>query len=126
MARSFLRADDLSSGELAALLDRARHHKAHRRSGPETLAGRAVATIYEKPSLRTRVSFELAIVELGGHAMKIDDDEIGFGKREAISDIARVMSRYVDAIVLRTFAQSHLEELAAASSVPVINALSDH
>lgn len=125
MARSYLRADDLTADELAAVLDRADHHKANR-AGIGTLANKAVATIYEKPSLRTRMSFELAIRELGGHAMKIDDAEIGFGKREAISDIAKVMSRYVDAIVLRTFAQSRLEELAAAATVPVVNALSDH
>ena len=126
MTRSFLRADDLSADELSAVLDRAAQHKTDRGQEVKTLAGKAVAVVFEKPSLRTRMSFELAIVELGGHAMKIDDVEIGLGKREAVSDVAKVMSRYVDAIVLRTFAQARLEELAAAATVPVVNALSDH
>ncbi|MDX1509995.1 MAG: ornithine carbamoyltransferase [Nitriliruptorales bacterium] len=126
MTRHFLRADDLAADELATVLDRAARHKTDRGRQAATLAGKAVAVVFEKPSLRTRMSFELAIVELGGHAMKIDDVEIGLGRREAISDVAKVMSRYVDAIVLRTFAQARLEELAAAATVPVVNALSDH
>lgn len=126
MTTHFLRADDLAADELAAVLDRADHHKAHRGERVGTLAGRAVAIVFEKPSLRTRVSFELAIVELDGHSMKIDDVEIGLGRREAVSDVGKVLSRYVDAIVLRTFAQARLEELAAAVTVPVVNALSDH
>jgi len=126
MTTHYLRADDLSADQLAAVLDRAERHKEHRGDPVGTLSGKAVAIVFEKPSLRTRVSFELAIVELGGHSMKIDDVEIGLGMREVVSDVARVMSRYVDAIVLRTFAQARLEELAAAATVPVVNALSDH
>ena len=84
-----------------------------------------MALLFEKPSLRTRVSFEVAMRQLGGQTIYLSPEEVGLGKRESIPDVARVLSRFVDVIVLRTFAQQNLEVLAEYSSVPVINALSD-
>ena len=84
-----------------------------------------MALLFEKPSLRTRVSFEVAVTGLGGHAIALGPDEVGLGRRESAADVARNLSRLVDAIVLRTFAHEALTEMAAASSVPVVNALTD-
>jgi ornithine carbamoyltransferase len=90
------------------------------------LAGpRAVAVVFEKPSTRTRLSFEVGIAELGGHPVILDAQSTQLGRGETIEDTARVLSRYVDAIVIRTFGQDRIEDLAAASSVPVVNALTD-
>ena len=133
MPRHFLRSADLDPSEQALVLERAARLRTEREAAlangrvvvADALAGRSVAIVFEKPSLRTRVSFEVAIHELGGHALKIDDAEIGLGRRETIADTARVLSRYVQAVVLRTFGQERIEELAANSSVPVVNALSD-
>jgi ornithine carbamoyltransferase len=123
--RDFLSVDDLSSDELIALLDGADRHKADRRPRG-TLAGRTVALVFEKPSTRTRVSFEVAVHELGGHPLALAGAELQLGRGETIEDTAAVLSRYVHAIVLRTFAQESLERLARAGSVPVVNALSDY
>ena len=89
------------------------------------LEGKTLALMFEKPSLRTRVSFEVAMQQLGGHTIYLSPSEVGLGKREPVSDVARVLSRYVDVIVARTFSHQTLEVLADYSSVPVINALSD-
>jgi ornithine carbamoyltransferase len=89
------------------------------------LSGKTLAIMFEKPSLRTRVSFELAMRQLGGEAIYLSPAEVGLGQREAVSDVARVLSRYVDAVAARTFSHQNLESLAQHSSVPVINALSD-
>jgi len=89
------------------------------------LSGKTLALLFEKPSLRTRVSFEVAMRQLGGQTIYLSPAEVGLGKRESIPDIARVLSRYVDAITARTFSHQALEMLAGYSSVPVINALSD-
>jgi len=89
------------------------------------LAGRTLALIFEKPSLRTRVTFEVAMVQLGGAAVYLSAQEIGMGKRESVPDIARNLSRWVDGIAARVFAHRTLEELARCATVPVINALSD-
>jgi ornithine carbamoyltransferase len=89
------------------------------------LQGKTLALLFEKASLRTRVSFDVAMQQLGGHAVYLSQAEVGLGQRESVADIARVLSRYVDAIAARTFAQSTLEALAKYASVPVINALSD-
>jgi ornithine carbamoyltransferase len=132
--RHFLRSADLSADEQAAVLATAEELRAERdaalAAGTDVrrtdLAGRSVAIVFEKPSLRTRVSFEVAIHELGGHALKIDDVEIGLGKRETVADTAAVLSRYVQCIVLRTFGQDRIEELAAHATVPVVNSLTDH
>ncbi len=88
-------------------------------------SGRTLALIFEKPSLRTKVSFEMAMYQLGGHSIYLSPEEVGLGKREPAADIARVLSRYVDGIAARTFSQETLQILADHSSVPVINALSN-
>ncbi|MCK9904491.1 ornithine carbamoyltransferase [Parafrankia colletiae] len=128
-ARHFLLDTDLTSSEQAALLDLADQLKATRRqrgSGPRPLDGRSVALIFEKPSTRTRLSFDVAVAELGGHPIVIDSASTQLGRGETIEDTAAVLSRYVDAIVIRTFEQSRVERMAAAATVPVVNALSDH
>ncbi|MBI4497016.1 MAG: ornithine carbamoyltransferase [Chloroflexi bacterium] len=89
------------------------------------LAGRSLALVFEKPSLRTRVSFDVAMYQLGGHAIYLGPTEVGLGQRESVTDAARVLSRFVNGIVARTFKQSTIEELARYATVPVINALSD-
>jgi ornithine carbamoyltransferase len=125
--RHLLAIADLSIEELRALLDLAVDLKAAWRSGTagKPLAGRILAMLFEKPSLRTRVSFEVAMHHLGGHAMYIAPQEVELGRRETVPDAARVLSRYVDAIVLRTFGHEHVVELAEHATVPVINGLSD-
>jgi ornithine carbamoyltransferase len=125
MTRHFLTIDELSAGELTALLDRADHHRAQR-GRSAALAGRTVGLIFEKPSTRTRVSFEVAVAELGGTPLVLSSRDLQLGRGETIADTARVLSRYLHALVVRTFGQDRLEELAAAGSIPVINALSDH
>ena len=121
--RHLLSIADLSPAEIEGMLRRAAELKGA--PAPQVLAGKTVALVFEKPSLRTRVSFDVAIHQLGGHALYLGRDEVGMGVREPVSDTARILSRYVDAIVVRTFAQATLETLAQYSSVPVINALSD-
>ena len=123
--RHFLIDDDLSPAELLAVLDDADKRKADR-FGDKPLSGpRSVAVIFEKPSTRTRLSFEAGIADLGGHPIILDARSTQLGRGETIEDTAAVLSRYVDAIVIRTFGQDRIEALAAASSVPVINALTD-
>lgn len=90
------------------------------------LEGKVIGMIFEKSSMRTRVSFEVAIYQLGGHCIYLDRDSIGLGSRESIKDVARVLSRYVDGIVIRTFKHQVVKELARYSSIPVINGLSDY
>jgi ornithine carbamoyltransferase len=125
MTRHFLRDDDLTPAEQAAVLDLAAALKADRH-GHRPLAGpQSVAVIFEKPSLRTRVSFETGIVELGGNPVIIDAQTTHFGRGEAIDDAARVLSRYVRAIVIRSGADDRLAALAAGATVPVVNALTD-
>jgi ornithine carbamoyltransferase len=121
----FLSVDDLAPEELASLLDLSAAVKADRARSATALSGRAVALIFEKPSTRTRVSFEIAISSCGGHPVPLSSAELQLGRGETIEDTGRVLSRYVDAIVLRTFEQERLEALARAATVPVINALSD-
>ena len=124
MTRHFLRDDDLDPAEQAAVLDLAATYKADR-YGHTPLARRTVAVIFEKQSLRTRTSFEVGIAQLGGQPLIIDARSTHFGRGETIADAARVLSRYVDAIVIRTAGDDRIAELAAASSVPVVNALTD-
>ena len=123
--RDFLSVDDVEPAELAAILDGADRHKADRRVR-DTLGGRTVALIFEKPSTRTRVSFEVAVHELGGHPLPLAGADLQLGRGETLEDTAAVLSRYVHAIVLRTFAQESLERLARGGTVPVVNALSDY
>jgi ornithine carbamoyltransferase len=125
--RHLLGAEDLEGLGLERLLDRAELLRGGRHAiGPaRPLEGRQVALLFEKPSLRTRVSFEVAVTGLGGHAIALGPDEVGLGRRESAADVARNLSRLVDAVVLRTFAHGTLTEMAAAASVPVVNALTD-
>lgn len=125
MKRDLLSVDDLSPSELGSVLDLSAKAKAQPGDYAERLAGRAVAMIFEKPSTRTRVSFEMAVASAGGHPVPLSSTELQLGRGETIEDTGRVLSRYVDAIVLRTFEQERLEVLAGAASVPVVNALSD-
>ena len=123
--RHFLRDDDLSPAEQAEVLSLARAMKADR-FGYRPLAGpRAVAVLFDKPSLRTRVSFAVGIAELGGQPVVIDAQATHASRGEPVADTARVLARQVAAVVWRTFGQDQLAELAAASSVPVINGLTD-
>jgi ornithine carbamoyltransferase len=124
VTRHFLRDDDLTPAEQAEVLDLAAELKRDR-LGNRSLAGQSVAVIFEKVSLRTRVSFEVGIVELGGHPLIIEAQTTQFGRGESIEDAARVLSRYVRAIVIRTFGDERLARLAGAATVPVVNALTD-
>ena len=123
MKKDLLSIADLDRREIEGLIEKARRMK--RRGPSPLLAGKTLALLFEKPSLRTRVSFEMAMYQLGGHSIYLSPEEVGVGKREAAADVARVLSRYVDAIGARTFSQETLRILAGHSSVPVINALSD-
>jgi ornithine carbamoyltransferase len=121
--RDLLSVSDLTAAELERILDVAMALKdAGRRP---LLAGRTLALVFEKPSLRTRVSFDVAMTHLGGHCVYLSPPEVGLGQRETPADVARVLSRYVDAIAARTFTQATVRELAEHADVPVINALSD-
>jgi ornithine carbamoyltransferase len=123
----FLAISDLSSQELNDLVDLAIDLKKSWRSGGNepVLRDRVLAMVFQKPSLRTRVSFDMAMRHLGGDALYLSPNEIGLGKREAISDVSRVLSGYVDAIMARVFSHEHIQELAEFATVPVINGLSD-
>ena len=123
MKKDLLSASDLTSEEIQSLLLEAVEMKS--RGWSSVLDRKILALMFEKPSLRTRVSFDVAMRQLGGHTIYLSPEEVGMGKREPVSDIARVLSRYVDAIAARTFSHHTLEVLAEYSSVPVINALSD-
>ncbi len=123
--RDLLSIDDLAPEELRSLLADARAVKSDPASFGDRLHGARVALIFEKPSTRTRVSFESAVVSMGGHAIVLRGDELQLGRGETIEDTGKVLSRYVDAIVIRTFGQDRLEALAQAAEVPVVNALSD-
>jgi len=123
MKKDLLSICDLSRKEIEYLMEQAWRMK--REGSPPLLSGRTLALLFEKPSLRTRVSFEIAMYQLGGQGIYLSPEEVGLGKREPVADVARVLSRYVDAIAARTFSQDILRTLASHSSVPVINALSD-
>jgi ornithine carbamoyltransferase len=127
--RDLLTVADLSRPEVEVVFDRAAELKAElratRRHADLPLAGRSVAMLFEKPSLRTRVTFEVGMAQLGGHAIYMATGDVGLGVRESVADVARNLERWVDAIVVRTFAQAIVEELADAAAIPVINALTD-
>ncbi|HEV8671943.1 MAG TPA: ornithine carbamoyltransferase [Candidatus Limnocylindria bacterium] len=124
-ARHFVSIADLDAAELRRLLDRAAELKARRSSRDPLLRARTLAQIFEKPSLRTRLSFDVAMAELGGHCVYLSPQEVGLGRRESVADVARVVSRLVDVVVLRTYAHETIEEFARYSAVPVVNGLSD-
>jgi ornithine carbamoyltransferase len=123
--RHYLSVDDLSPAELGDLLDLAGRLKADRSAMRDALRGRSIALIFEKPSTRTRVSFEVGVAELGGHPVVLSAGELQLGRGETIQDTGRVLSRYVDAVVLRTYEQERLEVLTTTATVPIVNALSD-
>ena len=126
--KHFIAISELSSAQVGHILDVALKLKEEWKKGGNRpiLAGKSLAMVFQKPSLRTRVSFEMAMHHLGGYAFYLSPDEIGLGKRESVADVARVLSRYVDCIMARVFDHKHIVELAAYSSVPVINGLSDY
>jgi ornithine carbamoyltransferase len=124
--RDFLSIDGLTAEELTGLLDEADDVKRKPEKYTDALNGLQIVLIFEKPSTRTRVSFEAAVTSMGGHPIVLRGDELQLGRGETIEDTGRVLARYTDALVVRTFGQDRLERLAASSSVPVINALSDY
>jgi len=125
--RHFLSLADHSGQELQTLLDLARQLKSEWKAGGNSpkLQAKVLAMVFQKPSLRTRVSFDMAMRHLGGDALYLSPAEIGLGKREAIKDVSRVLSGYVDCIMARVFEHRHVLELAQHARVPVINGLSD-
>jgi ornithine carbamoyltransferase len=127
MKRDFLAIPDFTAEEVFQTIDYAIELKKNRRKGPHPmpLKGYTVGTIFHKASLRTRISFETGIHELGGYSLYITKDEIDLGKRETIEDAARVLSRYLGMIVIRTFSHADVEKLAKNATIPVINALTD-
>ena len=127
MQKDFIGIADLTGDEVRGLINQAIADKELFRAGelPASLAGRTLAMIFEKPSLRTRVSFEAAMTHLGGHAIYLAPSDIGMGSREPVIDVARVLGRMCDGIMARTFAHDTVVQLARHAPVPVINALSD-
>jgi len=121
--RDFITGEELGAFELAELLDLAARLKSARRGGDRTLAGRSVALVFEKPSTRTRISFEVGVAELGGTPIVLRGDELQLARGESVADTARVLSRYIDAIAIRAGSHEAVAELAAAAEVPVVNAL---
>jgi ornithine carbamoyltransferase len=126
--KDFISIADLSSEQIWGILSRARELKDEWRKGGNQplLKGKVLGMIFQKSSLRTRVSFDVAMLHLGGHALYLSPNEIGLGQRESIGDVARVLSRYVDGIMARVFDHDHVLQLAKYSRVPVINGLSDY
>jgi len=125
--RSFTRVADWSRDELLSVLDLADDLKARqaRRDEHHLLPGRTLAMIFQKPSTRTRVSFEVGMTQLGGHALYLAAGDLQLGRGETLKDTATVLSRYVDGIMIRTFEQDDVEELARHASIPVVNGLTD-
>ncbi len=126
--KDFLAISDCSSAEVQDLLDVAIRLKKEyfEKGNPPLFKGKVLGMIFQKPSLRTRVSFDMAMRHMGGDALYLSPNEIGLGQRELIADVARVLSGYVQALMARVFAHEHVLELAKWSSVPVVNALSDY
>jgi ornithine carbamoyltransferase len=125
--KDFVAISDLSSAEFKLYMDTARKLKAEWRKGGNKpiLKNKTLGMVFQKPSLRTRVSFDMGMLHLGGQALYLSPNEIGLGQRESIADVARVLSRFVDGIMARVFAHAHVVELAKYATVPVINGLSD-
>ncbi|GAB7042282.1 MULTISPECIES: ornithine carbamoyltransferase [Catenuloplanes] len=125
MTRHFLRDDDLTPAEQSAVLDLAQLMKADRYAHKPFAGPKSVAVLFDKQSLRTRLSFDVGIAELGGNPIIVDTQATHFGRGETLADAARVLSRYVSAIVMRTYGDERLAEIASAATVPVVNALTD-
>ncbi len=126
--KHFLAIADLSPAETQDLLDLALKLKEEyfKKGNPPLFKGKVLGMIFQKPSLRTRISFDMAMRHCGGDALYLSPNEIGLGKRESIADIARVLSGYVQALMARTFEHTHVLELAKWSDIPVVNGLSDY
>jgi len=122
--RDILSVADFAPGEVEQLVKDT--IKSKKEAWPQVLAGKNIALLFEKPSLRTRMSFELAVHQLGGYAIYMSPEEIGLGKRESVPDVAHVLSRYVQGVIARTFLHRTLETMAEYASIPVINAISDY
>ncbi|MBJ21653.1 MAG: ornithine carbamoyltransferase [bacterium] len=127
MPKDFLSVADWSADDLWSMADRAAGLRQAHREGkrPRTLEGRTLAMYFEKPSLRTHVTFEAGIAQLGGHGILLKPEQIGIGTRESPADVARALSRWVDCLMARTFSHELIEELAGDASIPVINGLTD-
>ncbi len=127
MKKDFLSIADFSKDEIIELLDLSSEIKTKLKNGEQTpaLKGQTLAMIFQKPSARTRISFEVGMFQLGGHALYLSPNDIGIGKREPVKDIARVLSRYNDGIMARLFGHEDIIELAEYATVPVINGLTD-
>ncbi|MFH1783178.1 MAG: ornithine carbamoyltransferase [Candidatus Omnitrophota bacterium] len=125
MKKDLITIKDLSINEINALFEKAEELKRERKTHDDVLKNKTLGLIFEKPSNRTRVSFEVGIAELGGRAIYLGEHELELGKREAVKDASKVLSRYLDGIVARTYSHEMLKELAENSYVPVINGLTD-
>ncbi len=128
MKKDFIAVADYSPGDLQAMLDLAvclKKEHAEEGENEPLLKGKVLAMIFQKPSLRTRVSFDMAMRHLGGDALYLSPEEIGLGKRESLADVARVLTGYVDVLMARVFDHQHIVELARWANIPVINGLSD-
>lgn len=125
MKKDLLSIEGLDTGELFSILELTGKVKKDKLSYGDSLKGKCIGLIFQKPSNRTRVSFEIGMVQLGGYAIYLGPGEIAMGAREPVKDVARVLSRYLDGIVARTYKHEDVKELAKYASVPVINGLSD-
>ena len=127
MPKDFITIADWSADDLWSMAERALTLRRNHRKGdrPRTLEGRTLAMYFEKPSLRTHVTFEAGIAQLGGHAILLTQDQVGIGTRESPADVARNLSRWVDCLMVRTFSHELVEELAREATIPVINGLTD-
>src|SRR4051812_19288055 len=121
--KDFTSLDTLKPAEFTDFLLTAHYLKRRHKAGQvdHALAGKTLAMVFEKPSLRTRMSFEVGMTDLGGHAMYVRGEEVGLNSREPVCDVGRVLSRYVHGIMIRTFAHANVIELAKHASIPVIN-----
>jgi ornithine carbamoyltransferase len=124
-AHSFLEVDDLDPAQLREVLDRAQRWKADPSAVPDVLGGRGVALLFEKPSARTRVSTEMGVSTLGGHAIYLRGEEVGIGTRESPEDVARTLECFCAVIAARVFEHGLLETMRSAVAIPVVNLLSD-
>jgi len=125
MKKDLLAISDFTKSEIEGIFSLAARLKANRKSHEPSLKNKTVGLLFEKPSTRTRVSFEVGVYELGGNTIYLSSDEVELGKREAIKDAAIVLSRYLDGLVIRTFSHDRAVEMAKFSSIPIINGLTD-
>ena len=125
MKKDLLSVQDLGSQEIFELINLAEDIKANPDKYQDSLKGKSIGLIFQKPSNRTRVSFEIGMFQMGGHSIYLGSSELGMGGRESVKDVACVLSRYLNGIVARTHKHEVVEELAKYSSIPIINGLSD-